>query len=1079
MSCCIQIKMFPLPYIPQMYINDGVFVFDTDDDFDLRLTKNLEELTDIYKIKVDGILGFDLPATPKNNLVLRRYIDPHGTISNKINVQVWVNDSKTLRFTDLYVIGYRNKSYQCEIRTGLEHWIIAAKDLKLNEIDLNNGNKIAYTEAFINQQNALDEYTDGSIGIRFPLVNYGRFVSANTITAQDFRPFVSELWLLQRAFCQIGWKFRSTVLESDFGRRNIAYLLDKDYGFDENKLSLLRANIQRTTAQNGTTNNGDVVEYKNVIENAGGYWNTWNYTGAGIVDIEATLIVRAEKIPVTVNKKSFTLWLKLWMVTPLGITVVIEEYKVDDEWYYWAHNVRWHYLKVTKTDVQIDAGSTIYFTFHWSSEEDQDDYIIELYDRHIFQSNEEVYSYVTINPKKAFLQIGDEYYIEKLLRNDNFFDFLKGVVHKFNGKIYTDYVKNEVWLYPPYDTNVPDILNEDELVKGYFNDIVNQDITNSIQCDSDEIQVIDTGKYRYERLKYKGLGDQAIKDKIGEKKAGDYLAYTVDYGNNYENEKKDNENPYFEATYFGNVDNITVNGIPIAMPWMITEKSDTPKESFDINPRTLYWAGRQLHLHVVNNVGIGIANINIFGQLKTNIPTAWSDPTGTMIFSTLLSNSLAYGERLDKKDLFHMFWQRWLYEIKTSKELRPLIIMSNAGFFKYDFRDTFTFQILGRTVNARMLSLDDHSLCSGISTPAKLYPIRTSYNQCYDIPNSGNGETLFCNGNAPILIITKTGNCYYFSIGGTNVSPVTSVTYEYRLSSTSTWIAASSLCSPNEAFEVRMTVDYSDNCDDITRNRFVDACGNAPEITANYNYDDECFTAEVTGTFVSPIASIVYEYSLDDGLTWLPYTSPNCQSVPNTTTEIRIRATIDYSDGCDTVTVETFLLVPPDQVDCGNITADVMCDGNGIFTRFGDVEAEIAIDIIQYRFDQNEDWKIWDEMTAVSPCPFFYRRVITYCNSICPVYCSPEHECTCTCTETFTITCLNRTLTVNGNITGATITWTGPNGFTASGNNVVFPKTTPSGTFTATITIGSCMYVVNYPYTKPNAGTPILNPTVQ
>jgi hypothetical protein len=296
MSCCIQIKMFPLPYIPQMYINDGVFVFDTDDDFDLRLTKNLEELTDIYKIKVDGILGFDLPATPKNNLVLRRYIDPHGTISNKINVQVWVNDSKTLRFTDLYVIGYRNKSYQCEIRTGLEHWIIAAKDLKLNEIDLNNGNKIAYTEAFINQQNALDEYTDGSIGIRFPLVNYGRFVSANTITAQDFRPFVSELWLLQRAFCQIGWKFRSTVLESDFGRRNIAYLLDKDYGFDENKLSLLRANIQRTTAQNGTTNNGDPVNYMNVLENSGGYWKTWFYDGAGIVDVEAAVVVKITPI---------------------------------------------------------------------------------------------------------------------------------------------------------------------------------------------------------------------------------------------------------------------------------------------------------------------------------------------------------------------------------------------------------------------------------------------------------------------------------------------------------------------------------------------------------------------------------------------------------------------------------------------------------------------------------------------------------------------------------------------------------------------------------------------------------------
>lgn len=75
-----------------------------------------------------------------------------------------------------------------------------------------------------------------------------------------------------------------------------------------------------------------------------------------------------------------------------------------------------------------------------------------------------------------------------------------------------------------------------------------------------------------------------------------------------------------------------------------------------------------------------------------------------------------------------------------------------------------------------------------------------------------------------------------------------------------------------------------------------------------------------------------------------------------------------------------------------------------------------------------------------------------------------------------TVTCVDRTLTITGFIGGATIEWTGPGGFTATGNPVTFPEGTPSGTFTATITDGACVDVVNYPYTQPNAGTPIDDP---
>lgn len=77
---------------------------------------------------------------------------------------------------------------------------------------------------------------------------------------------------------------------------------------------------------------------------------------------------------------------------------------------------------------------------------------------------------------------------------------------------------------------------------------------------------------------------------------------------------------------------------------------------------------------------------------------------------------------------------------------------------------------------------------------------------------------------------------------------------------------------------------------------------------------------------------------------------------------------------------------------------------------------------------------------------------------------------------TLTITCVNKTLTISGSPVGSTISWTGPNGFTATGNNVMFPSNTPSGLFTATVVDGDCTYTATYNYTKPNAGTPIANP---
>ena len=103
----------------------------------------------------------------------------------------------------------------------------------------------------------------------------------------------------------------------------------------------------------------------------------------------------------------------------------------------------------------------------------------------------------------------------------------------------------------------------------------------------------------------------------------------------------------------------------------------------------------------------------------------------------------------------------------------------------------------------------------------------------------------------------------------------------------------------------------------------------------------------------------------------------------------------------------------------------------------------------------------WEDMPASQT---------TVINNLC---CDDTNGCP---SLTLTITCVNRTLTIAGYPAGATITWSGPGGFTGTGNPVTFPASTPSGLFTATIVDGSCTYQATYNYTKPNAGTPVNNP---
>ena len=258
-------------------IRGGVYL-DTDTDFQFRLSRALEELTDLSKIKTDGALGFSLPSTPINDLILRRFILPSvaDSYSQEINVFVFVG-SRTLPMEQLFVLGYKGGVYECEMRMGDDHWLVGAKDLKLKDIDL--GDEFVYDYQNMIPFNNLGAYTDGTQGVRFPIAFFGAWAGASgrfTTATTNFRPFYSFLWMLQKGFCKLGWQFRSPVFESDWGRRLICYLMDKDYATNaaniEEKLFSAVDPIQFVSIQSG-----DILKWvfpTEIFDNGGHYDNT-------------------------------------------------------------------------------------------------------------------------------------------------------------------------------------------------------------------------------------------------------------------------------------------------------------------------------------------------------------------------------------------------------------------------------------------------------------------------------------------------------------------------------------------------------------------------------------------------------------------------------------------------------------------------------------------------------------------------------------------------------------------------------------------------------------------------------------
>lgn len=345
---CIKIRLKNIPNVSTNLLDiDGYYYLDLEVDADMSFTKQLTELTELDTMPFDYALSIDVPATPKNNFILGKYLHKitaadrllpceviNGSQIYQINLTVtqinstsisldllmndrlWAKKLADAKLRDLqgdwmyasdhikliypqfgtipYIyqgtgIHARDVYYPIvdygDLKNVTNSKLISNVKVKLKQISgressvvdscffalggfptgvevfhnpalgivYMNFNEFEYTsisfqgvvqyasyagkEIILNTPTSAGNYTitvvslAGTVNVLYSTI--GSYKSqlnyiGDTLNGVDFRPWHFAYPLLKRMFCNIGYDLESPILESNYGRRILTYLLDPE-----------------------------------------------------------------------------------------------------------------------------------------------------------------------------------------------------------------------------------------------------------------------------------------------------------------------------------------------------------------------------------------------------------------------------------------------------------------------------------------------------------------------------------------------------------------------------------------------------------------------------------------------------------------------------------------------------------------------------------------------------------------------------------------------------------------------------------------------------------------------------------
>lgn len=92
----------------------------------LRITRKLGELTDLGRIKIDGVLEFTVPRSDKNDIIFAKQLNFNNMCFGYTGIFVDVFDGPLHYNEDfITVLSFDDKNITCELGSSQEHWINA------------------------------------------------------------------------------------------------------------------------------------------------------------------------------------------------------------------------------------------------------------------------------------------------------------------------------------------------------------------------------------------------------------------------------------------------------------------------------------------------------------------------------------------------------------------------------------------------------------------------------------------------------------------------------------------------------------------------------------------------------------------------------------------------------------------------------------------------------------------------------------------------------------------------------------------------------------------------------------------
>ncbi len=703
MANCIKIQVCDnniLKDAPPHLLTNGLINLPLPVDFNLSLSKTVAELNDIGQLKEDAALSFSVGYSPEWTFIFECILIPNvidfGAV--KIEVVVWRGD-KLLEFDTIYLQSADDatctyevgiESRKSNICTLLEECRLCDTYDETETFTFSYGN----IDSNINTINGNDGYQDGALGyLLAPIDRGGLDLDLGfTIEACSFLPLFSKLDLLQRIFCKIGYSFKSPIFESEWGRRQFVDLntdlsetkFNDYFGFNLGIIGTIPLDLSGGSEQlyfpTVTTpyfdNNNFYNPMTGIVSGLCGTHQICFNVRLSIPPFIPSNITFTGAI--TIRKNSSTLFSKIFEInSSMGIVDIqgcsaSSTFVPSDVLDVFIVPI----LLSGSFDIRVNSGS------RWYNE-----------------------------PVKTSLCQDIVIPINEFLSCDSTGkEFLEGVIHDINGKLLIDPLNNSVELYPPRQV---DFFGE--RYDGYNLEEIEE---LSIKPSSKVVTNNENETDRYCEIGYKETSDKYIEDILVKE---NLFGTTIDLGDQYLEETKDNRNPLFEPTAekemnftFFNPDQKSVYAS------LIYTEDEGEEKSEGYDARQLTWHGLITQDYIDDNGDYQDRRWLRNGSTRTSFPYLSQCPLATINEGEALPFYNVYYDENKENNFYDKFYKDEFFQAVT---FSFKALLSFEQFCCIDvFRKRYCVRYRGVEYVFRMKAILDKLTCSNEPVQIEFIP---------------------------------------------------------------------------------------------------------------------------------------------------------------------------------------------------------------------------------------------------------------------------------------------------------------------------------------------------------------------